>query len=236
MLHSTLRCDRCLGAYAGYKRMANFKYSIEKIIFLHITFLCLKLGWHFAVQQVAGFPLPTYVLGMAAGEVALLVVYSMAKLGSVRESLRLLKVFNMVQAVIAATEVLAGWIYHNGTNEGGVARYKNAEAMTKYITTTHPGYSPGTVLGNVQAFEMFLDLTLAAFLLMGTFLSHKMIVEKMQMKKEREGAGAGRIGAQKGGSDDDSDGEAAPAAVPLKEEKAKVVKATSRSDALRRRA
>jgi hypothetical protein len=84
---------------------------------------------------------------------------------------------------------------------------------------------------------MFLDLTLAAFLVMGTFVSHKMIVEKMQMKKERDNVKTDRKDAQKGGSDDDdSDDERVPAAVPLKEEKPKVVKAASRSDTLRRRA
>jgi type III secretory pathway component EscV len=96
----------------------------------------------------------------------------------------------------------------------------------------------GTVLSTLKAFEMFLDLTLAAFLIMGTFVSHKMIVEKMQMKKDRSNVRTDRKDAQKGGSDDDedSDDEGVPAAVPLKEEKPKVVKAASRSDTLRRRA
>jgi hypothetical protein len=94
-----------------------------------------------------------------------------------------------------------------------------------------------TVLSTLKAFEMFLDLTLAAFLIMGTFVSHKMIIEKMQMKKDRSNVRTDRKDAQKGGSDDDeSDDEGVPAAVPLKEEKPKVVKAASRSDTLRRRA
>ncbi|KAF6260537.1 hypothetical protein COO60DRAFT_1505809 [Scenedesmus sp. NREL 46B-D3] len=219
-----------------YKRMANFKDSIEKLMFLHIAFLCVKLGWHFAVQSLDGILMPRHALGMAVGEVALLLVYSMAKLGNVKESLTLLKVFNMVQSLITASEVLSGWAYHNGTNTGGVPTYENSEAMAKFIVAKYPGYNPGTVLSSMKGFEMFLDLTLAAFLVMGTFVSHKMIVEKMQMKKERESVRTDRKDAQKGGSDDDGDDEGAPAAVPLREEKAKAVRAASRSDALRRRA
>lgn len=219
-----------------YKRMANFKDSIEKLMFLHIAFLCVKIAWYLAAQTLEGIPLPPHALGMAAGEVLLLMVYSMAKLGNVKENLTLLKVFNMVQSLITASEVLTGWAYHNGTRTGGVPTYENSEAVAKFIVAKYPGYSPTTVLNTTKAFEMFLDLTLAAFLVMGTFISHKMIVEKMQMKKERENVSTDRKGAQKGGSDDDSDDEGVPAAVPLKDEKPKVVKAASRSDTLRRRA
>lgn len=97
---------------------------------------------------------------------------------------------------------------------------------------------------SLKTFELFLDLTLAAFLAMGVFVSHKMIVEKMDMKKEKKHVKTDRKDAQKGGSDDsdssdeDSDADAAPQAVPLQqEEKPKVARsaAASKTAAARRR-
>lgn len=80
---------------------------------------------------------------------------------------------------------------------------------------------------------------MSAFLIMATFVSHKMIVEKMQMKKEKKHVSTDRKGAQKGGNDDEASDEAddAPDAVPLQEEKPKVIKATatSKTAAARRR-
>lgn len=94
------------------------------------------------------------------------------------------------------------------------------------------------ISGTVRAIELFLDLTLAVFLIMGTYVAHRMIVEKMQMKKEKANVMTDRKDAQKGGGedDDDDDDDAAPAAVPLDEDKPKVVKAASRQDARRRHA
>lgn len=80
---------------------------------------------------------------------------------------------------------------------------------------------------------MFLDLVLFAFLAMAVYVSHKMIVEKMQMKAEKSTAAAqGRKGAIKGGdsdadSDDDDGDDGAPDAVPISQEKPKVAKATA---------
>jgi hypothetical protein len=85
----------------------------------------------------------------------------------------------------------------------------------------------------MKAFELFLDLVTAAFLIMSTFISHKMIVEKMQMKAEKGTVAAqGRKGAIKGGdsdadSDDDSGDEGVPDAVPVTQEKPKVAKAAA---------
>jgi hypothetical protein len=67
-------------------------------------------------------------------------------------------------------------------------------------------------------------MVLSAFLFMGTFISHKMIVEKMQMKAEKGKISAkDRKGAIKG----------APDAVPISQEKPKVAKAAATS--MRRR-
>jgi hypothetical protein len=79
----------------------------------------------------------------------------------------------------------------------------------------------------------------AAFLFMSTFISHKMIVEKMKMKAEKGTISAkGRKGAIKGGGDSDSgdesdDDKGAPDAVPISQEKPKVAKAAASS--MRRR-
>lgn len=90
-----------------------------------------------------------------------------------------------------------------------------------------------------KAFELFLDMVTAAFLFMGTFISHKMIVEKMKMKAEKGTISAkDRKGAIKGGGDSDSeddsdDDKGAPDAVPISQEKPKVAKAAAAS--MRRR-
>jgi len=60
-------------------------------------------------------------------------------------------------------------------------------------------------------FELFLDLTLGAFLVMGVLISHNMIREKMDAKKEA--AAKGR--AKRAADDDDDDDEGPPEAVPL---------------------
>lgn len=94
----------------------------------------------------------------------------------------------------------------------------------------------------LKAFELFQDMVVSAFLFMATFVSHKMIVEKMQMKAEKGKISAkDRKGAIKGGGDSDSeedddsdeDGKGAPDAVPISQEKPKVAKAAAAS--MRRR-
>lgn len=100
----------------------------------------------------------------------------------------------------------------------------------------------GTLEQNFKTLELFLDLTLLAFLAMSTFVSHKMIVEKMEMKRDKKNVNTDRKDAQRGGGDDDSDSEDAdgdaPQAVPLQEqEKPKVARAaaSSKASAVRRR-
>jgi type III secretory pathway component EscV len=91
----------------------------------------------------------------------------------------------------------------------------------------------GNLLDTLKGFELFSDLVLAVFLVMGSFVAHKMILEKMQMKAEKGKVSAGAI---KGGGDSDSDedsGEDAPEAVPVTQEKPKVAKAAAAS--MRRR-
>jgi hypothetical protein len=91
----------------------------------------------------------------------------------------------------------------------------------------------GNLLELLKTFELFLDMVTSAFLAMATFVSHKMIVEKMQMKKEKGSISAkDRKGAIKGGGDSDSgsdddegDDAAVPDAVPI--EKPKVAKAAA---------
>lgn len=100
----------------------------------------------------------------------------------------------------------------------------------------------GNLLDMLKAFELFLDMVTSAFLFLATFISHKMIVEKMAMKAEKGKISAkDRKGAIKGGGDSDSeeseddsdDGKGAPDAVPIQQEKPKVAKAAAAS--MRRR-
>ena len=92
---------------------------------------------------------------------------------------------------------------------------------------THPPL--GTVSQEVQAFELALDLVLGAFLLMAVLLSHRMIKEKMQLKKE-----AAEKGQAKRGGDDD--GDEAPAAVPLDDDGDSPDKRVTAKASMRRRA
>eukprot|EP00878_Enallax_costatus_P027633 GHUV01029770.1.p1 GENE.GHUV01029770.1~~GHUV01029770.1.p1 ORF type:complete len:222 (+),score=77.41 GHUV01029770.1:355-1020(+) len=219
--------------------MAEYKNSIEKLMFLHFTVLIVKIGWLYTADHLAGTGFPQPVLGMLVGEVALCVLYSVAKLGTVKESLPLLKLFNIVQSVLTATQVLSGWVYHQGTATEGVPTYQYAHAVAKALSARYPAYSIDTLGQYFKTLELFLDLTLVAFLVMGTFVSHKMIVEKMEMKKDKRNVKTDRKDAQKGGSDDDSeDADDAPQAVPLQEqEKPKIAKAAagSKASAARRR-
>lgn len=100
-------------------------------------------------------------------------------------------------------------------------------------TSACPHHPAANLLDSLKTLELFLDMVTSAFLAMATFVSHKMIVEKMQMKAEKGSISAkGRKGAIKGGGDSDSDGSddegddaAVPDAVPI--EKPKVAKAAA---------
>eukprot|EP00775_Hariotina_reticulata_P004325 gene4325-4578_t len=220
--------------------MAQYKDSIEKLIFLHVVFLAIKVAWHYAAWALEGIEFPPFVLGMVGLEAAVLLLYNMAKLGTVKESLTLLKVFNTVQSLLAAAQVLTGWQYHAGTHNDGEPTYLYALAVAKHAHALLPSLPTDQFLSAVKAFELFMDLTLAAFVIMGTFVSHKMIVEKMEMKKEKKNIKTDREDAQKGGSDDEEDEDEgdAPAAVPLQgDDEGKVLKAaaTTKTQAARRR-
>lgn len=65
-----------------------------------------------------------------------------------------------------------------------------------------------------QGLELFLDLTFGAFLLLAVLVSHNMIKEKMDLKKEAAEKGAAKRAADK--NDDDEP----PEAVPLEGEAA----------------
>ncbi|KAF8071254.1 hypothetical protein HT031_001337 [Scenedesmus sp. PABB004] len=220
--------------------MAEFKQSVHKCIALHLVFVMLKLAWYAGANAVSGMPFPRHVLGLAGGEGMLLFVLNEAKLGAAKESLALLKTFNMIQAFMTATEVLSAWIYHQGTHTGGVATYAYAHAVARWAVAAYPSLSPESALGAAKAAELFLDLTTSAFLALGTIVAHRMIVEKMAAKKDKDAARAAprRAGAQRGGGDSDSDDSDAdggpPDAVPLEP---RVVKAasTAKTAAARRR-
>lgn len=105
------------------------------------------------------------------------------------------------------------------------------------------------MLDLLKAAELFLDATLSAFLFLATFVTHKMLVEKMQMKAEKGAALAKqRKGAIRGGGDsddseasdseDEDDDGGAPQAVPLHQEapKPKVAKVAAASSIRRRHA
>lgn len=51
---------------------------------------------------------------------------------------------------------------------------------------------PGNLVDLCKAFEMFVDLVTTVFMVMATVVSHKMIVEKMQMKAEKGKVGGGK--------------------------------------------
>lgn len=221
-----------------YKRMADFKEAIQKLIGLHMLFVFVKVAWSFAVFKVGGPAVPMSVLGMVGLELLLQVVLAAAKLGQRNESLALLKTFNMVQAFLTATQVLSAWQYHQGTNSEGIPTYSNSKIMAAYLQETYPAVVPGNVLELLKANELFQDMTAGVLLIMATFVSHKMILEKMQMKAEKNKVSQDRKGAIKGGDsdsdeDDSEDDKGAPDAVPISQEKPKVAKAAAAS--MRRR-
>jgi hypothetical protein len=96
------------------------------------------------------------------------------------------------------------------------------------------------MLSALKGWELFLDCTTASFLFLSSKVMHNMIVEKMEMKKEKGAAGGQRQGAIRGGGDSDSDeggdGGGAPQAVPLVEDRPKVAKAAAGSSMRRRHA
>jgi hypothetical protein len=73
-----------------------------------------------------------------------------------------------------------------------------------------PRPPPDTILQAAKGVELFLDLTLAAFLLVAIIVTHSMIKEKMAAKREAAAKGAGkRAPAWEGGA-----ATAAPAPAP----------------------
>jgi hypothetical protein len=104
-----------------------------------------------------------------------------------------------------------------------------------HLTTCHAAM----LLTVAKTYELFQDCTTAVFLLMSILISHRMIVEKMEMKKDKDaGLGSGRPVAQQGGGDNGDDADA-PDAVPLAdaEERPRVARAAggAKAAAVRRR-
>lgn len=86
-----------------------------------------------------------------------------------------------------------------------------------------------------QSFELFLDLTLAFFLGMCTFVSHRMILEKMEANKAAAGGTDKKTDETIGWGDTIEDDDA-PEAVPLEaEDEPTVVKAAASSRTRARR-
>ena len=81
-----------------------------------------------------------------------------------------------------------------------------------------------TVFKTAQAVELFLDLTTGAFLVLSTLVSHKVIVLKMQLKKEAE-EGKKLSGAVKKDKGSDSESE---------EKETKVVRAAANARSRKR--
>jgi hypothetical protein len=97
-----------------------------------------------------------------------------------------------------------------------------------------PFAPPDTVLQATQTFEAFLDLTLAAFLVITTLISHNMIKEKMAAKKEAAAKGAAKRAGD--GSGPAAATAAAPAAAEREDSPDRVVTAKASMRARRRMA
>lgn len=193
-----------------YQRMADYKHSITRLMATHVVLSLGKCAWT-ALGFMEGHPIPVYMLGMLAGEAAVIGVFAAAKMGTLKESLTALKVYNMLQALVAATHILTAWRYHNGLN---LEQHQYSKIAQRYILDRTSAYSPDTVQQVTLGFEMFLDCTLGAFLLFAVLVSHRMIKEKMELKKEAAAKGARRGGLDKKG-EKDSDDDDVPQAVPL---------------------
>jgi hypothetical protein len=67
----------------------------------------------------------------------------------------------------------------------------------------------------IQSAELTVDMVLAAFMIITVVISHRMIQEKMQLKKEAAERGAGKRAGDAGPGGSGGDGDEAPQAVPL---------------------
>jgi hypothetical protein len=83
--------------------MAEFRTSIVRLMGAHAAFLLVKALWLGALPALAGRAYPYHMYGTLALEVVTFGLFAQAKMGQVRESLMLLKTFNIVQALVLAS-------------------------------------------------------------------------------------------------------------------------------------
>ncbi|GBF87920.1 hypothetical protein Rsub_00632 [Raphidocelis subcapitata] len=190
-----------------YQRMADFKHVIVRLIATHVVLALAKAGWT-TLGMLEGYAIPVHALGMLLGEAMVVGAYVAARLGTVKESLGALKAFNLLQASVAATHVLSSWGYYTGVN---AVPHLYATIVTRRTAGLLSGFSEDFVQQTVQGFELFLDFTLGVFLLLAIKISHDMIKEKMELKKEAANKGAAKRAA---------DASAAPSAAAAEEEPA----------------
>jgi hypothetical protein len=204
---------------------------------VHVGLAALRTVWAATVNSSVGRGLAAEVVGIALVELAAVALWRLAKPGHARESLALLKAFNVAQALVALLQFLYTFEYYVAdlrklpdlgetaakrlADEGAVS----ASAVPFWVET-------------LRGFTVFLDLTLLLFVLFGVNTAHGLIMDKMQAQKAREskraGAGAAQAAAATGAAA--SGGAAAVAVAELAATTVTAAKASDRTRARRRHA
>jgi hypothetical protein len=172
---------------------------ITRCLMVHFGVSAVRTAWSSLINASVGRSLAYEVVAIAALELACAVLWRQAKPGHARESLPLLKAFNLAQMAIATLQFLYIFEYYVADlrelpDMGAVAARRLA--AEGFLVGGHGGGAAAAATETLRGFTLFLDLTLMLFALFGSRTAHVLIVDKMQAQKAREmkraGAGAAR--------------------------------------------
>jgi hypothetical protein len=165
---------------------------------VHFGFAVARAAWSYWANAAAGRSLAFEVVIIVALELACAALWRAAKPGHARESLPLLKAFNLAQMSVALLQFLYIFEYYVADlrklpDMGEVAAKRLAdEGVVKGGAKSVAAWTE-----TLRGLTLFLDLTLMLFVMFGARTAHVLILDKMRAQKAREqkraGGGGGAV-------------------------------------------
>lgn len=161
-----------------YKRIATLSRFCGKTVHAQLAAILLKSLLQGVAVLEMGYP--QYSLVVLGVDLCAFACWHFAHVGTSRESLRLLKTYNVLLAVVVALHVLMCYQYHNMWEE----ETRHPAVLRRYLVST--GYDvveAETWARRFHDVEYVYDVLSIVVLVATTWVNHLMILEKMDAKK-----------------------------------------------------
>jgi len=169
---------------------------VTRCLMVHFGVAAVRTVWASLLNAAAGRALSYEITFIVALELLAAALWRAARPGHARESLPVLKAFNITQVLMAVLQFLYIFEYYVADlrklpDLGAVAAERLA---AEGLVSSEPA-SLAPLVDTLRGFTLFLDTTLLLFVLFGARTAHVMIMDKMEAQKARElkraGGGAG---------------------------------------------